>query len=201
VRRHDLEEETMGIKSKLTLAAGFVGAVTLAAAAFGQAGGTGASGSTPSAGSAPGQGRRAAATQQRQDRRCGRAGPRAARRVVHGELKVATRAGSFAGITIDSGEITSIDHAADKLTIKRADGNSLTATATDKTKVCIDGQASTFDALKIGDRARLAQVRSERFTGLRRIVAVTDKAQSSAGPNASPADFGGDLGGLPDGSA
>ncbi|TMK22442.1 MAG: hypothetical protein E6G68_02080 [Actinobacteria bacterium] len=106
----------MGTKGKLTLAAGFVGAVAIAAAAFGQTGGGGSGGSSSNGGSTARSERRAAAAQQRGDRHCGRAGPRVARRVVHGELKVATRAGGF-----------------EQLTIKRADGENITATASDET--------------------------------------------------------------------
>ena len=178
----------MGIKTKLTLAVGFVGAVAIAATAFGQVGSDSPSSASSTAPRAP---RRAAADpaqRQRRQQRCAPVRPRATRRVVHGDLKVATRAGSFANLTVDTGEITAIDDAAKTITVKRADGESVTATATDQTRVCLDGQASSFDALKAGDRARLVQVRSDRFTGLRRIGAVSPQQ----GSNASPADFGGD---------
>jgi uncharacterized low-complexity protein len=178
----------MGIKTKLVFAAGFVGVVAVAAAAFGQTN----SSPTPNAGtrSTPRSERRAAAARQRQEGRCGRAGPRAVRRVVHGELKVKTSPG-FAFVTIDTGEISAIDHAAKKITVKRLDGEVVTAVATDQTRVCKDGRASTFDALTVGDHARLVQIRSDRFTGLRRIGAITPGSEpASAG--ASPAGFGGD---------
>jgi len=179
----------MGIKTKLTLAVGFVGAIAIAATAFGQAGSEGPAPTTSTAPRAP---RRAAANQGRQrQQRCAPVRPRATRRIVHGEMKVATRAGAFANVTVDTGEITAVDNAANTITVKRADGQTVTATATDRTKVCLDGQPSTFGALKTGDRARLMQVRSDRFTGLRRIVAVSPQEASGAG-SASATDFGGD---------
>ena len=102
----------------------------------------------------------------------------------------------FANLTVDQGTISAID--GKKVTIKRLDGETVSATATDETKVCKDGKPSTVGALKIGDHARLGQVRSERFTGLRKIAAVTPGSESSA--PARPADFtGDDLGDLMDG--
>jgi len=184
----------MGIKTKLTLAVGFVGAVAIAATAFGQVG----SGSpAPAANNTPRSQRRAAADPaQRRQARCAPVRARATRRVVHGDLKIATRAGSFGNVTIDSGEITAIDHSAKTVTVKRADGETVTAAASDKTRVCLDGQPSTFDALKTGDRARLMQVRSDRFTGLRRVVAVSPQASSDG--NTSQTGFGGDQASLDD---
>jgi hypothetical protein len=179
----------MGTKSKTALAAGFLGAVAVAATAFGQS-------APPSDGSSPRpratspeqrQERRAARTERRDERRCGRPASDRARRLVHSESKVKAPSG-FALITIDQGEITSIDSSAKKLTVKRLDGESVTVTASDETRVCKDGQQSTFASLKVGDRARLMRIRSERFTGLRRIMAVTPGSDSSGTP-ASPADF------------
>ena len=178
----------MGIKTKLTLAVGFVGAVAIAAAAFGQAG---SDDPAPSATAAPRAPRRAAADPGHRRDGCGPVRARATRRVVHGDLKIATRAGSFANVTVDTGEITAIDHAAKTITIKRADGQTVTATAGDQTRVCLDGQPSSFDALKTGDHARLMQVRSDRFTGLRRSGAVSPQAAS--GDGASTSSDGGDL--------
>lgn len=158
----------MNGKTKLTLAASFVGVVAMAAAAFGQSGGGSGeegSGSEPSRGA-----RRAAAQEQRE--RCGGGDredfPRRARRVVHSETKVKAPEG-FAILTVDTGTVTAIDHADKTITIERLDGESVTATAVDETVVCKDGAEATFDAIKVGDHARLLSVRSERFTGLRRI--------------------------------
>jgi hypothetical protein len=97
----------------------------------------------------------------------------------------------FADLTLDQGEITAVDTSSDKVTIKRLDGVSVTATATDKTIVCKDGKAATLADLDKGDRARLVQVRSEKFTGLRKIVAFTAKNDDAA-PARAAADFGED---------
>src|SRR5688572_9594518 len=160
------KEETMGTRTKLAMAGTFVGVVVTAATAFGQTG----SGSRDSSGKPTDtpRARRAAAAQQRDGDRCGKPRPRAIRRVVHSETKIKTQSG-FAIVTVDAGEITAIDHGDKTITIKRLDGESVTATATDETKVCKDGEAVAFDALKKGDLARLVSVRSDRFTGLRRI--------------------------------
>jgi hypothetical protein len=174
----------MGTKTKVALAGTFVGLVAMSAAAFGQ---TGSGSGTPTAPGAPRE-RRAAAAEKRGDQRCGKLDGRRARRLVHNEAKIKAPAG-FANITVDQGTITAID--GKKVTIKRLDGESVSATATDKTKVCKDGKVANFDALKKGDHARLVQVRSERFTGLRRIAAVSPGSESSA-PPASPATFSGD---------
>jgi hypothetical protein len=183
----------MGIKTKLTLAGGFVGVVAMAAAAFGQ---TGSGSETPSDGTRPSQQqleqRRADRQQRRDERRCDGRTSRRARRLVHSDAKVKAPNG-FALVTIDQGEITSIDHSAKKLTIKRLDGESVTATAVDETKVCKDGNPSAFDSLKVGDHARLVQVRSERFTGLRRVSAITpgsEPARSEPGRDGSATGFG-----------
>jgi hypothetical protein len=174
----------MGTKTKIAIAGTFVGLVAMSAAAFGQ---TGSGSGTPTASSAPRE-RRAAAAEKRADGRCAKLDGRRGQRLVHSEAKVKAPAG-FANITVDQGTITAID--GKKVTIKRLDGESVSATATDQTKVCKDGRVTTFDALEKGDRARLVQVRSERFSGLRRIGAVSPSSESSASP-ASPADFSGD---------
>ena len=158
----------MGTKTKLTLAATFVGVVAMAAAAFGQAGG--GSGDDPASGSDEARRERRAAAAQDRDR-CGgdRDGfPRRAGRVVHSETKVKVPEG-FAILTVDTGTVTAIDHADKQITIERLDGEKVTATAVDETVVCKDGEKAAFDSIKVGDRARLLSVRSERFTGLRRI--------------------------------
>lgn len=154
-------------KTKLTLAASFVGVVAMAAAAFGQSGG----GSVDASGSGSDEARRerrAAAAQDRE--RCGDREdfPRRARRVVHSETKVKVPDG-FAIMTVDAGTVAAVDHADKKITIERLDGETVTATAVDETVVCKDGEKAAFDSIKVGDHARLLHVRSDRFTGLRRI--------------------------------
>jgi hypothetical protein len=177
----------MGTKTKIALAGTFVGLVAMSAAAFGQTG----SGSDPSSGSSSGardRQRPRAAAEGRAARQCSRLDGRRAGRLVHSEAKVKAPAG-FANITADQGTITALD--GKKVTIKRLDGESVSATATDQTKICKDGEVVSFNALKTGDHARLLQVRSERFTGLRRIAAASPGSESST-PPAAPAGFSAD---------
>ncbi len=171
----------MRLKTKATLAASFVGVVAMAAAAFGQAGAPSGTDEQKT----PQSERRAAAGERAGREGCGpdHVGHRAAR-LVHSESKVQTPEG-FALFTIDHGTVTAIDHSAKKITIKRADGEHVTATAVDETQVCKDGSKAAFDSIKVGDRARLMSVRSERFTGLRRIVVVTPGSEPAA-PERAP---------------
>jgi len=181
----------MGTKTKVALAGTFVGLVAMSAAAFGQDGsgsGTPTEQSSPRERRAAGAERRAAAAERRANGRCPTLDGRRARRLVHSDSKLKAPAG-FADVTVDQGVITALD--GKTVSIKRLDGESVSATATDETKVCKDGKVSTFSALKKGDHVRLVSFRSERFTGLRRIVAVTPGSGSSARP-ASRADFSGD---------
>jgi hypothetical protein len=180
----------MGTKTKIAIAGAFVGVVAMGAAAFGQSG-SGGSSATPSATSAP-KDRRAARMDSRAADRCARVAARSARRaarLVHRESKLKAPAG-FATVTADQGDITAIDHSAKQVTIRRLDDETVTATATDRTYVCKDGTIVPFDSLKVGDHARLVQVRSERFTGLRLILALSP--QAAASQPASPSDFSGD---------
>ena len=172
----------MGIKTKVALAGTFVGVVSMAAAAFGQTG-SGSGSGTDESSERPRE-RRAAAAQRRDGDRCGSPGRRAGR-LVHSETKIKVQQG-FAVVTIDQGEITAIDHGAKKITIKRLDGQSVSRTATGETKVCKNGDPGSFDSLKVGDRARLVYVRSERFTGLRKIAAVTPGSEQDQ-PTGRPA--------------
>lgn len=186
----------MGIKTKFALATAFVGVAAMAATAFGE-GGT----DTPARSDAPTAQSSTDAPNARDERRPGAADRRAQRRerrcpspdragrgarLVHRESKFQVREG-FALVTLDQGRITKIDGRT--ITIKRLDGESVTATATDETKVCKDGEPATFAALKVGDLARLIQVRSPSVNGLRRITAVTPRSDSST---ASPSDFSGE---------
>ena len=164
----------MRTRTKFTLASSFVGVVAMAAAAFGQAGAP--SGTDEK--KAPEGDRPAAAARDRD--RCGpeHAGRRAGR-LVHSESKVGFEEG-FALITIDHGTVTAVDHSAKKITIKRSDGETVTATAVEETNICKDGKKASFDAIKVGDLARLVAARSERFTGLRRIGIHTPGAEPAA---------------------
>ncbi|MGH2726148.1 MAG: hypothetical protein ACRDKS_04145 [Actinomycetota bacterium] len=168
------------MRTRMTLAASFVGVVAMAAAAFGQTGAPSGTGEEKTQNE-----RRAGANERAGRDGCGpdHAGRRAAR-LVHSETKVKTPQG-FALFTIDHGVVTSIDHSAKKMTIKRSDGEHVTATAVDETQVCKDGKKAAFDSIKVGDHARLVSVRSERFTGLRRIVVITPGSEPAA-PDRAP---------------
>ena len=169
----------MGTKGKLAFAGAFVGIVVTAATAFGQTGS-----SSPDSSSSPTEGPRArkrAAMAEKRGDRCRTPRARMVRRVVHSETKLKTPNG-FATVALDAGEITAIDHADKTITVKRLDGQSVSATATDDTRVCRDGASVAFDALKKGDWARLVAVRSEKFTGLRKIGAVTPTAAEDDQP-------------------
>lgn len=171
----------MGTKTKLTLAASFVGIVVTAAAAFGQAGGTGSE-----EGSGTPQERRRAAAEQRDPNACGpvRSHPRIGR-LVHSETKIQIRDG-FALMIVDQGEVTAVDHARKTLSIKRADGEAVRATATDETKVCKDGKVAAFDSIKVGDLARLVQARSPEKNGLIRIYVRTPGSEPAAPQRTRP---------------
>lgn len=184
----------MGTKTKLTLAASFVGVVVTAAAAFGQTGGSGSGEGSEQ--TAPRERRRAAA-EQRDPNACGPVRPRPRLgRLVHSETKVQVREG-FAVLTVDQGEVTAVDHGDKTISIKRVDGETVRATATDETKVCKDGQKAPFDSIKVGDLARLVQVRSDEKNGLIRIYVRTPGSEPDApqrpaaapeGARAAPAD-------------
>ena len=184
----------MGIKTKFALATAFVGVATMAAAAFGAGGSSTAQSNEPTAQSstdAPGLQRPGPAGRRGQrrdaDRCSARAGARPrAMRLVHRESTYQAPDGS-ATVTLDQGKITKVD--GKTITIERLDGKSVSATASDETKVCKDGEPSTLSALKVGDHARLAQVRSAKVTGLRRVVAFTPKSDAN---KASPSGFSGE---------
>jgi hypothetical protein len=126
---------------KTAIALGFVGTVAMAAAAFGQSG----SGSpTPTA---------AATASAQAPARLGRIG----NRIVHGDLLLKTRRG-LVNAKIDGGTVTAVDANALTLTIKRADGQSVSFTATDATRVRKDGQKSSFDQIAKGDFVQVIQV-------------------------------------------
>ena len=163
----------MGTKTKITLAASFVGVVAMAATAFGQQ-------STPTPGA---EGNRPRAERRTDDNGCGpERASRRARRVVHSEAKVRVPDG-FALVTVDQGKVTAVGD--DSITIERADGEKVTATTTDETKICKDGQPSSLDKIEVGDHARLVQVRSERFNGLRRIAVLSPGSEPA--PEERPA--------------
>jgi hypothetical protein len=165
----------MGYKGKVAAAAGFVPAVGLAATAFAQ-GGSGSGTVTPTAAASSTPGAR-----QRPSGACGRAMERPrAQRLVHGTAEVEAKRGGFANVTVDRGTITSTDPSTKTLTIKRADGQSVTATASDSTRICVDGHEGGFGELKTGDRAGIVQADYDGRHVVRRIV---DVGPASSGSN------------------
>src|SRR5437868_13129518 len=129
---------------KATIALAFVGTIAMAAAAFGQ---SDSSSPTPSA-SAP--------SQQQGAQKLGRLG-RLGNRVVHGDLKIKTPNG-FANVKIDTGTVTAVDAGAHTITIKRPDGQTVSVTASDKTRVRKEGQKATFADIKKGDLVQIIQI-------------------------------------------
>jgi hypothetical protein len=143
---------------KTAIALGFVGMVAMGAAAFGQ---SASSNPTPAA---------SANAQARQ--RVGRL----ANRIVHGDLTVKTRNG-LATAKIDGGTVTAVDHAALTLTIKRADGQSVSFTATDATRVRKDGEKADFAAIKAGDLVQVIQI--DRGGGFK-VVLIRDRSEGAS---------------------
>lgn len=156
---------------KLAIALGFVGTAAMAAAAFGQTG-------SPSPTSPP------SAQAQEQQGRVPPALRRLGNRVVHGELKLRTQDG-FATVVIDTGTVTAVDQSAQTLTIKRADGQSVTVTAIDKTRVRKDGEKASFADIKTGDLAQV--IRVDRGSGLV-VVLIRDRSAGSTSGMATSAE-------------
>ena len=157
--------------SKTALALGFVGAVAVGAAAFGQ---TGSNSPTPSSSGSVEQ-------SHQQGARPGRLG-RFGKRVVHGELKIKTQNG-FATVVIDSGTVSSVDQGAKSLTLKRSDGETVSVTATDDTRVRKDGSKASFGDISVGDLVQV--IRIDRGDGLVVRLIRVRSAQSGATPDAT----------------
>lgn len=122
---------------RLGLALGFVAVAVSAAAALG----------------APGNGKRSGEGRER------KGGPGHALmkgRIVHGEWVVKAKDGSFDTHRVNNGDITAIDGS--KITIKRADGESLTFTIPADARVRRGRDADGVSALKVGDRAHVLEV-------------------------------------------
>lgn len=184
----------MRTRTRLALAAGFVGAVATAATAFGQVG----EGEDQTGGGPPRRPRSEGSERGREARRCGRVGRGTAGRggrVVHGELKVRAEEG-FALVVIDVGSVTAVDHARKTLTVRRSDGQSVTATAGERTRVCKDGRPAAFDAIKVGDLARVVQVTRGGETVLRAVRAHSPEAERARAAQRPPGQ-GSPTGGLP----
>lgn len=103
------------------------------------------------------------------DRRHGR---HPGRRLVHGEMKVQAREG-FATIVTDAGEIVGLDDESRTVEIRRADGETASATAGETTRLCRDGHPVEFAAFGVGDLARIVTVTHDGETMVRGIRART----------------------------
>jgi hypothetical protein len=152
----------MGIRYRMALAAGFVGAVAVAATAFGQTGGA-----TPSPSDHP----------NRPGHKMGR------RNLVHSESKVQVD-GGFALVIVDRGEVTAVSGRT--VTIKRADGESVSATAGDDTKVRRNGEDAQVSTLKAGDRGEIVQVERDGARTVRAIRAFSKDFQPKDHPRRGP---------------
>ena len=151
---------------KLTIAVAFVATVGLAAAAFAQDGSGNAS-PTPTA----------SAQQKARAGRLGRLGDR----VVHGDLKLKT-ANGFANVKVDAGKVTAVDPSAGTLSIARADGQTVTVTATDKTRVRKQGQRVTLADIDKGDFVQIIQIdRGDGFV----VAVIRDRGAAPAAASAA----------------
>lgn len=150
------KEEEMKMRYRTALAAGFVGAVAMAAAAFAQT-------ATPG-------------TQEKEG-----AEPKAKmlHRLVHSESLVQTEDGSFVTRIADHGEVVSVDGS--RVTIKRLDGQTVTVTAGQDTKIRRNGEDATVSAIKAGDRAHIAQIKSGDTTTVRAIRAFSKDFEPKEG--------------------
>ena len=146
---------------KTAIALGFVGVVAMGAAAFGQSG---------SSSPAP-----AASASAQAKPKLGRLG----NRIVHGDLTLNTRKG-IVNAKIDGGTVTAVDAKALTLTIKRADGKSVSFTATDSTRVRKNREKASFGDIKVGDHVQVIQI--DRGNGF--VVAVIRDRSAAAGGNA-----------------
>lgn len=164
----------------------FLAVSVTAAAAFG----TG-DGGMPAAGGIQDRGEEA--ERGRPGDRCGRHGRGgrhglhgAKRRLVTGESKVQVE-GGFATVNVDVGEVTAVDGST--VTIERADGESVSATASDETRVCRDGSRVEVGAIQAGDTARITRVTRDGETQVRGIHARSADGEQEGG--AEPAGLPG----------
>jgi len=102
---------------------------------------------------------------------CGPEQPRdRATRIVHSETKVRLDDG-FGTRTLDVGEVTSVD--GNQITIRRADGETVSATAAEETRVCRDGEESSLENIESGDTAALLQRTQDDGTQLKKVRAFS----------------------------
>jgi len=188
----------MGGKTKLTLGAVFAMLAVSAAAAFGQGGAT----SSPDPTAAPKHAHAGAKAHDgaKAHEGCGHPGARRHHRgdrVVHGETKIQVD-GGFATMTVDRGVVTAVDATAKTVSIKRADGETVSVTASDATKVCRDGKKATLADVKTGDHAGIMQGDKDG-THLVRAIRASSGAEPTPGAQTSAGDGPGSDGPGPDG--
>lgn len=186
------------MRYRMVVAVGFVGAVATAAAAFAQ---TASPQPTPSNDGA--QGKKGAKFRQHDPRR-----------LVHSESKVQAPDKSFVTVIVDHGEVTGVS--GNTVTIKRLDGESVSVTATDTTKIRRNGEDAAIGTLVAGDRAHISQIvkaDGTRTVGAIRVHSADFKPERKHGrrmgggdPNSHPANhpanFGVDVpGDAPEGGA
>ena len=156
---------------KTAIALGFVGMIAMGAAAFGQS-----DSSSPASA--------ASSTTQAQARpRIGNLG----NRIVHGDLTLNTRKGIVTA-KVDGGKVTAVDANARTLTIKRADGQTVSFTAADGTRVRKNGEKAAFGDIKVGDLVQVIQLdRGDGFV----VALIRDRSAAQGGADAtSTADAG-----------
>lgn len=144
---------------KTAIALGFVGVIAMGAAAFGQ---SDASSPAPAVSSSS----RAQARP-----RIGKLG----NRIVHGDLTLNTRKG-IVNAKVDGGKVTAVDANAHTLTIKRADGQSVSFTATDATRVRKNGEKASFGDIEVGDLVQVIQL--DRGNGFV-VVVIRDRSAAT----------------------
>ncbi|GAC1426457.1 MAG: hypothetical protein NVSMB57_17310 [Actinomycetota bacterium] len=146
----------MKYRYRLAGAAGAFAAIAIAAAAFA------APPSSPTATGAP----------HPQHERGDRMG-----RLVHSETKVQTPDGTFTVLTADAGTATAINGST--VTIKRLDDQSVSATATDATKVRRNGKEAKVSDIKAGDMVFILRAETNGTTTVRAIKACSKEAMDS----------------------
>jgi len=91
-----------------------------------------------------------------------------AKRLVHSEAIVQAEDGFVTHLT-DRGKVTSVK--GNTVTIERADGKSVNATASEDTRVCRDGKAAKVSDLKTSDQAGIIQLQKGGATTVKAVMA------------------------------
>jgi hypothetical protein len=158
--------------TRVAVAIAFAAVAVTAAAAFGGSGSDGTDSHTTSVDDQTGHKQRDGMARRHKGARheCGAHVGEKAMRFVHGELKLQRDEG-FVTRMIDQGEVTAVNADAKTITIRRADGQSVSATGNGETRVCRDGDVSSFGAIRVGDVARIVQRTLGDKTELRGIAA------------------------------